>query len=742
MNSNKTAKILILIFLVLGLNSCDKDKESLSDPLVVLNFKPFTDDSHATDPEVSTINMLIFKEDVLTKNITHKQDISNKISIAVEDIKDSKSYFIADPNNMTDYALTEGVTSELDFAKQHTRPLNIAAGDVVDPFYAGEKDFIGTTDYSNLNFEMVRRVARIDISLEAYADITVQSATLKNVSLQSHVYKQSEPTTDVFAKGNFTKTFNPILTTNTEAVFYLLEEQTANSILELEVKIDGETTMLAAKLPAKIVSNNIYDVKISGSGTTLKAHITARAWEVGGNVDVIPDMEFTKIDVEQSDLKGYIRVSATKDTVFVPSSNTTFKLTVAATSELEVMAEGDIVMTPHIVTDSYLQNSYNIRTTPKSQEKIAYLKIKNKYIEHDYDDRIVIVLEESKIKYTGKLLEYVQDVANIQFGTYIDGDLGTIQIPATSEIVDQTTPEWIRFKDITSTLPAYSSRSFQGGYRPNNMAENGNIEELMFSVKHATGESEHIKISRVQNALPVVTIHGQYWCMYNLRGHATTVSDQILEYKEDLFEYLATCSNEDVVRYAGDVYKGTDLNGLAFDVLTTPPAVVGGNPTKKFIFKNYETSNSPGAQGSIKTCPDGYSVPKQSDMSNIVYHKMFGSSQTTIWTAGLGRQVLGVQTRGLTYKGLKFGNGTLNIYYSKAADEAAKLVLYGLAFKPKHYGMNTERGLFLYQKPDNSLTSTWAFYHSNHRVYDEAYSDSAVTRYIRCIKEPTNYFIY
>ena len=742
MNSNKTAKVLILIFLVLGLNSCDKAKESLSDSLALLNFKPFIDNSHATDPGMSTINMLIFKDDILTKNITHKLDIINKISIAVEDIKDSKSYFISDPNNMTDYVLTEGITSELDFAKQYTRQLNIAEGEVVDLFYTGIKDFTNTTDYSNLNFEMVRRVARIDINLEPNAAITVQSIKLKNVSLQSHVYKQSEPIAAAFAKGNFEKIFNPILTTNTEAVFYLLEQQTDNSTLELEVEIAGVKRNLAAKLPSKIVSNHIYDVKISGVGATLNAYITARAWEVGGNVDAVPDMEFTKIDVEQSDLKGYIRVSATKDTVFVPSSNTTFKLTVAATSEVEVVAEGDIVMVPHIVTDSYLQNSYNITTTPKSKEKIAYLKIKNKYIEHDYNDRIVIVLEETKIKYTGKLLEYVQEVANIQFGTYIDGDLGTIQIPATSEIVDQTTQEWIRFKDIASTLPAYSSRSFQGGYRPNNMAENGKIEELTFSVKHATGEFEHIKISRVQNALPVVTIHGQYWCMYNLRGHARTVSDQILEYKEDLFEYLATCSNEDVVRYAGDVYKGTDLNGLEFDVLTTPPAVVGGNPTKKFIFKNYETSNSPGAQGSIKTCPDGYSVPKESDMLNIVYHKLFGDSQTTTWTAGLGRQVLGVQTRNLTYKELNFGYGTINIYYSKAADEKAKLVLYTFGYQAKPHAMGTDRGFLLYQKPDNALNSTWAFYHTNHRVHNETYSSSAITRYIRCIKEPTNYFIY
>ena len=742
MDSNKTVKALILIFLVLGLNSCDKDSGSLTDPLIVLNFNPFTDSSNATTPEVSTVNMLIFKDNILRKKITHKLDLSNKISIALDDLKDSKSYFISDPNNMTDYALTAGITTELDFAKQHTRKPNSEAGEVVDLFYTGIKDFTNTTDYSNVNFEMVRGVARLDISLEPNAAITVQKAKLTNVSLNAYVYKQPEATTEVFEKGDFEKIFTPTLTANTEAVFYLLEQQADNSTLELEVQIAGVKRNLVAKLPSKILSNNIYDVKISGVGATLNAYITARAWAVGEDVDAIPDMEFTKVDIEQSDLKGYIRVSATKDTLFVPSSNSTFKLAIAANSEVEVMAAGDIVMTPHIATDSYLQNSYNITTTPQSQEKIAYLKIRNKYLEHDYDDKIVIVLEETKIKYTGKLLEYVQDVGAIQFGTYIDGDLGTIQIPATSEIVNQTTPEWIRFKDTESTIPAYSSRSFQGGYRPNNMAENGNIEELSFSVKHATGELEHIKISRVQNALPVVTIHGQYWCMYNLRGHARTVSDQILEYKENLFEFLATCTNEELVYYAGDVYKGTDLNGLEFDVHTTPPAAEGGTPKKSFVFKNYETSNYPGAQGSIKTCPDGYSIPKESDMQNIVTHILFGQTQSTVWQAGLGKQELGVQTRDLTYKGLKFGYGTVNVYYSKAYGEKNKLVLYSLGYKGMYYAMATDRGLFLYQKPDNSLAVTWAFYHTNHRVYNETYSSPTTTRYIRCIKEPTDYFIY
>ena len=740
MNSNKTAKVLILIFLVLGLNSCDKDKESLSDPLVVLNFKPFTDDSHAIDPEVSTINMLIFKNDVLTKNITHKLDLSNKISIAVEDIKDSKSYFISDPNNMTDYALTEGITSELDFAKQHTRKLNIEAGEVVDLFYTGVKDFTGTTDYSNLNFEMVRRMARIDISLESHADITVHSAKLKNVSLNSHVYKQSEPVTDVFEKGNFEKKFNPILTTNTEAVFYLLEQQTTNSILELEVQIAGVTTMLAAKLPSKIAPNNIYNIKISGNGTTLQAHITARAWGVGEDIEAVPDMEFTKVDVEHSDLKGYIRLSATKDTLFVPSSNTTFKLTIAANSEVDVIAEGDIVMTPHIATGSYLQNSYDITTTPKDQAKIAYLKIKNKYIEQDYDDRIVIVLEETNIKYTGKLLEYVQKVGTIQFGTYIDGDLGTIQIPATSQIIDQTTPEWIRFKDMASTIPAYSSRSFQGGYRPNNMAKNGETEELSFSVKHATGELEHIKISRVQNALPVVTINGQYWCMYNLRGHARTVSDQILEYKENLFEFLTTCTDDQLIYYAGDIYKGTDLNGLPFDLVTTP--VAGGEPTKKFLFMNYNTSNSPGAQGSIKTCPDGYAIPKESDMQSIAGNFLIYNNIIT-WDAALGKQVIGVHSRTPNYKNFPVGN--INIYYTKAADETAKLVLYGLGYQTNNAAINRSKTPFLFQSSGNSNALSWSFYINNHRVrHDSKDGVDAVTsaRTVRCIKESTGYFVY
>ena len=740
MDSNKTVKALILIFLVLGLNSCDKDSGSLTDPLIVLNFNPFTDSSNATTPEVSTVNMLIFKDNILRKKITHKLDLSNKISIALDDLKDSKSYFISDPNNMTDYALTAGITTELDFAKQHTRKPNSEAGEVVDLFYTGIKDFTNTTDYSNVNFEMVRGVARLDISLEPNAAITVQKAKLTNVSLNAYVYKQPEATTEVFEKGDFEKIFTPTLTANTEAVFYLLEQQADNSTLELEVQIAGVKRNLVAKLPSKILSNNIYDVKISGVGATLNAYITARAWAVGEDVDAIPDMEFTKVDIEQSDLKGYIRVSATKDTLFVPSSNSTFKLAIAANSEVEVMAAGDIVMTPHIATDSYLQNSYNITTTPQSQEKIAYLKIRNKYLEHDYDDKIVIVLEETKIKYTGKLLEYVQDVGAIQFGTYIDGDLGTIQIPATSEIVNQTTPEWIRFKDTESTIPAYSSRSFQGGYRPNNMAENGNIEELSFSVKHATGELEHIKISRVQNALPVVTIHGQYWCMYNLRGHARTVSDQILEYKENLFEFLTTCTDDQLIYYAGDIYKGTDLNGLPFDLVTTP--VAGGEPTKKFLFMNYNTSNSPGAQGSIKTCPDGYAIPKESDMQSIAGNFLIYNNIIT-WDAALGKQVIGVHSRTPNYKNFPVGN--INIYYTKAADETAKLVLYGLGYQTNNAAINRSKTPFLFQSSGNSNALSWSFYINNHRVrHDSKDGVDAVTsaRTVRCIKESTGYFVY
>ena len=223
--------------------------------------------------------------------------------------------------------------------------------------------------------------------------------------------------------------------------------------------------------------------------------------------------------------------------------------------------------------------------------------------------------------------------------------------------------------------------------------------------------------------------------MYNLRGNSRKVADQILEPKENLYEFLETCTPEQFVYYSGHAYKGTDLNGLEIDFF---PSTTEGTEGK-FLFKNYETSNIPGNQGSVKTCPDGYVIPTKTDMLNVVAD--FNMAAPVFqWNAGMGRQVIGVFSKPLTYKEQLFGN--VNVYYSKAVSEVDKLVFYGLAIQNEINVLDSSKGVYLFndlEVPDK--IASWTLFNSKLEVRREQYSSGNTTRYIRCIKEP-GFFIY
>ena len=732
----QATKSLMLMLFILLLNSCDDKVDKPQDKdMATLTFISFDYNTEEESKYTSYIDLMLYKGGVLHKTTNHNSKETNVISMAVSDVEDSKLYAISDENKMIDYALTKDANAESEMITMQTRALNIEAGEVIKPFYSGIKDLTAITNYNDIDVEMSRGVARLDLNLETDKTVHIESVKLLNVNINSFVYKQAETAGVIFEKGDFERIFTPTLNEDKEAIFHLFEQEADDSYLEINMLVQGNKQTLTEKIPASITRNTIYDITISGTTTNIVANITKREWEDGEDTNTSPELEFSKIDIENSALQKYIRISPTLDTLFIPSCNTPFVVAIDSKSEIKVESEGDIVVTPCITEGEFITTKYTITTTSRIQDKIAYLKIRNMNLDQYYGDKIVLVLEKSKITYTGKLLKHYNDGGNIDLG-YADGDLGTLQIPLESILVGDTSKDWIKIEDSQSIVSNYTVKSITGGYRPNNMEQNGVVQEYLINITHNTGEMENIKIKRTENSLPVVKIKGQYWCEYNLRGNSRKVSDQILEKRENLYEFLKTCTDDQLVYYSGGVYKGTDLNGLELELVTTPATEEGLEPQKNFLFKNYTTSNSPGNQGSIKTCPDGYTIPNRSDMLNVVNNFNFPSSNVFYWE----QQEVGVVARALTYKDHLFGN--INIYYSKAVNEENKLVLYGLAIQNGDDLIDKSKGIYLFKDPAaESKILSWSLFNTNNQVREQTYSSYNTTRYIRCIKEP-GFFIY
>ncbi len=360
---------LILTLLIATLNSCNNSKVTSDDdsnPIqkyeITLNLTSFVNGADTGKPNIEELDLFIFNKGVLRNISTHSLTDDKKITIELLDAIESKFFLLSDPNNMTDYShLVEGQSLESDFIEVQTKDLNPNNGDVVAPFYTGVKDMKSRTDSdmnSDINIDMIRGIARLDITIEPNSNIIVNRIKLVNVNKKSFVYKHTATATS--EKGDFEKIFSPALTNSANEVFYLLEQQSKESYAEINVTISGVSSTLKAILPPVIERNKIYNIKISGEGAYLQVSITERDWEIGEDIEARPDFVLSKIDVEQSDMPKYVSVSKTLDTLFIPSCDTKFKIAISTNSDIEVVTEGNLTIMPNVSSDTHVNTVFDI----------------------------------------------------------------------------------------------------------------------------------------------------------------------------------------------------------------------------------------------------------------------------------------------------------------------------------------------------------------------------------------------
>ena len=363
---------------------------------------------------------------------------------------------------------------------------------------------------------------------------------------------------------------------------YIAEQANNALFVEVTVKFGEGLHLLKAKLPSEIRRNEIYTLKIHGKGAEMELIIECDGWETGSSAESQPSIAGL-VDVENSTLSEGVGVNETRDTVFVPYHGSDFVLALMAEADATVTIDGSVSgveVSPYwgkgrssLEKIAEISVRSNLRMPGKAAERI-HLDIYDKTSTNL--GRVVLVIGSNPTTVEGQL--HFDDDAMCDFKEYIDGELGTINVPSNKILnveFDADESAWLKVSAAESegvspiNMPGKRYRII-GGWKPNDPKADGRIQEGRLIISDEDGSNkETYTIRRINWGLPVVKIGETWWCKYNLRGNVKSFEDQITIPNDPaaqsgmtLFQYLTSCSAADFFDLWGWAYQGGSGQGM------------------------------------------------------------------------------------------------------------------------------------------------------------------------------------
>ena len=199
-------------------------------------------------------------------------------------------------------------------------------------FYTGMLE-TATANSTDIDIAMQRSLSRIDVKIATEVEIKIDSCVISNLIDRTVLLPGAAltPTVGQLKIARFgEETFSDMNENNKEGLVYIYESRGVKPTVEFFVNIQGIHTKLVAELPATIERNKKYEVSINGRGATVFTHIAILDWEEGETTDAKPEAFTPVIDIANSLLPAYVRVSERQDTIYVPSCHTSFEIAIQA----------------------------------------------------------------------------------------------------------------------------------------------------------------------------------------------------------------------------------------------------------------------------------------------------------------------------------------------------------------------------------------------------------------------------
>lgn len=684
-----------------------------------------------SETNIHTLDAYHFENGILSESFNSLQ-IDEK-GVCRLDIKQKNGmlYFLANDANITSRAnLTNNVTTLEEFLQ-----LTATADEMTSKslLMSGHTELNG--ENNSLSVSLKRAVARIDLE-SAFQDAEVNSITIRDIALTGLVNEGGDKSvlTNI-EKTDLTKDFGEQPFKNKKESLYYLPEQTADGhAVEILMAVNGGWHRLKTTLPP-LKRNTVYTLKVYGNGANLNVEVLTDNWENGDSSESGLTLKGL-VDKEMSQLSEGVTVNERGDTVFVPSWNSNFQLTLAAESGAQVSVLGEVegvTVTPASQSRSLSPvaefNVSSRQKMPGSKSEYMYLDVYNDQIQ---TGRVVLVFTPNPVQMSG-LIEFDQN-GECNFNRYVDGELASLILPegktATLKFAEEEA-HWMK-------LAPEGGNTYRllGGWKPNDPKADGREQAGELIIADEDGSHpETYTIRRLNWGLPVVNINGTWWCKYNLRGNVKNFNDQILINSDpakdsSLADYLTSCSDNEFLHILGDQYQAGNPDGLK---LTHNGA--------SFYYEGYKSqTDNFGTLAPTVMAPDGYQIPNFDD-----YRFFTGGTNYNLkyfnpgsFNNGLGQRLnFKVVERNATFQGLQYG--PITFYDFEYEDNHWTLCGLGHQWD----AANISKMMILLATYGNG-GSTWlmeGYSHSDGRGnwFKYAGNNASKTRTIRCVKTPVEY---
>lgn len=684
-----------------------------------------------SETNIHTLDAYHFENGILSESFNSLQ-IDEK-GVCRLDIKQKNGmlYFLANDANITSRAnQTNNVTTLEEFLQ-----LTATADEMTSKslLMSGHTELDG--ENASLSVSLKRAVARIDLE-SAFQDAEVNSITIRDIALTGLVNEGGEKSvlTNI-EKTDLTKDFGERPFKNKKESLYYLPEQTANGhAVEILMAVNGGWHRLKTTLPP-LKRNTVYTLKVYGNGANLNVEVLTDNWENGDSSESGLTLKGL-VDKENSQLSEGVTVNERGDTVFVPSWNSNFQLTLAAESGAQVSVLGEVegvTVTPASQSRSLSPvaefNVSSRQKMPGSKSEYMYLDVYNDQIQ---TGRVVLVFTPNPVQMSG-LIEFDQN-GECNFNRYVDGELASLILPegktATLKFAEEEA-HWMK-------LAPEGSNTYRllGGWKPNDPKADGREQAGELIITNEDGSHpETYTIRRLNWGLPVVNINGTWWCKYNLRGNVKNFNDQILINSDpakdsSLADYLTSCSDNEFLHILGDQYQAGNPDGLK---LTHNGA--------SFYYEGYKSqTDNFGTLAPTVMAPDGYQIPDFDDYRFFTGSTNFnlGYFNPGAFNNGLGQRLnFKVVERNATFQGLQYGP----ITFYDFEYEGSHWTICGLGHQ---WDATSISKMMILLATYGNGGSTWmleGYSNSEGRGNWFKYigNNAQKTRTIRCIKTPVEY---
>lgn len=591
---------------------------------------------------------------------------------------------------------------------------------------------------SVVSVSLKRSVARLDLVVEE-SDVNIESVTINGAYDRGYIAERDKVATPETASPSvFHKEYTNGSAPTTRTTLLYLSEQT-NPTLTAEVLVHFGNGMhrLTASLPSTILRNRIYTLKVHGAGTDASITVSGDDWEEGSAAETSPSLKGL-IDLEASTLNSHVRVNATCDTVRIGYEGGEFRLAVRGEAGSDVSVEGAIrgvttsVEPPMRSLEQAASISVsNLRRLPGEAQSYLYLNV---YRDDVFSGRIVLVFEPNPTQLSG-LLSF-DETGTCDFGRYIDGQIGQIIVPKGKVVQVQFDSEdpWLKLAGSSSdTLRVLA------GWKPNDPKADGRTQEGRLVISNTDGtEEESYLIRRINWGLPVVKIGETWWCKYNLRGDVKNFAEQVTIQDDaiadtELADYLATCSDDELLQLMGDQYQA--------GVTTGYPLRHNGTG---FYYEGMKSSaQNFGTIAPTVMAPDGYQIPNRQHFAYLTKnddHNLGGIGTRTYQNREGVEFTIRIIERQANYLGHSYG--TIALY--EFTTSTGCWVLNGLGHQWDTTVGNIAPMTLLLATYGNA-SNTWLMegyaqaVKPNQNWLKIGNHNSTKTRVIRCVKTPVEY---